>query len=162
MLPMPLGVERIPDDEKPEECVIKIKITFKLIFYCHNHVASILKYHLNSNSCDLKMKASIEGVVIKWTRRLADVIGEESTRIFNQNSPKSSTMPDEPGPIAELEFWDTRLGNLEYIYTQLRDTRIKKMAAILEKTQSVFYPCYMKMFRDCVGGSLKNLYPNVV
>lgn len=102
------------------------------------------------------MKASIEGVVIKWTRRLADVIGEDSTKFF-QNSAKSSTMPDEPGPIAELEFWDTRLGNLEYIYTQLRDPRIKKMAAILEKTQSVFYPCYMKMFRDCVAGQKYNL-----
>jgi hypothetical protein len=52
----------------------------------------------------------------------------------------------------EIDFWNSRLKNLESIYDQLRDQRVKKMASILELTDSAYFPCFKTQFRDIVAG----------
>ena len=52
----------------------------------------------------------------------------------------------------EIDFWNSRLCNLEYIYEQLRDERVRKMAIILEKTDSAYYPCFRTQFQNIVAG----------
>jgi len=52
--------------------------------------------------------------------------------------------------VIEVEFWNNRVQNLEYIFEQLRDQRIMKMTTIVQLTNSAYYPC------------LKNIYANVV
>ena len=54
--------------------------------------------------------------------------------------------------ILEVDFWNSRLSNLEYIYEQLRDERVRKMAIILEKTDSAYYPCFRTLFQNIVAG----------
>jgi len=51
-----------------------------------------------------------------------------------------------------LKFWEARLKNLENIYEQLRETRVKKMAIILEKTDSAYFPSFRTLFRNVVAG----------
>nr|CAD7455111.1 unnamed protein product [Timema tahoe] len=52
---------------------------------------------------------------------------------------------------SKVQFWNARLGNLEYIYDQLRDEKVRKMAVILEKTDSAYFPCFKTLFRNIVA-----------
>lgn len=52
--------------------------------------------------------------------------------------------------VAEIDFWNLRNKNLQYIYQQLREARIKSMALILEKTNSAYYSCYQTIFKNVV------------
>lgn len=52
----------------------------------------------------------------------------------------------------ELQFWKSRLSNLNYIYDQLRTDRVRCMALILEKTTSAYYPCFSRLFKNIVSG----------
>ncbi|KAK6645275.1 hypothetical protein RUM43_001551 [Polyplax serrata] len=51
----------------------------------------------------------------------------------------------------KINFWNSRLRNLEYIYDQLRDERVRKMAVILEKTDSAYFPCFKTLFLNIVA-----------
>ncbi|XP_068084396.1 dynein beta chain, ciliary [Anabrus simplex] len=93
--------------------------------------------------CDLYLKSAIEGVVIKWATQINDVINEDSSQAFSGGQ--------NPKPSAEFNFWNSRLNNLEYIYEQLRDERVRKMAVILEKTDSAYFPCFKTLFRNVVA-----------
>lgn len=53
----------------------------------------------------------------------------------------------------EIHFWNARLSNLENIYDQLKDERVRKMAVILEKTDSAYFPCFKNLFRNIIGGT---------
>ena len=52
----------------------------------------------------------------------------------------------------EVHFWNSRLRNLEHIYEQLRDERVRKMAVILERTDSAYWPSFKSLFRNIVAG----------
>lgn len=54
--------------------------------------------------------------------------------------------------FSETDFWRSRVANLECIYDQLRDPRVKKMASILELTDSAYYPSFRTVFRNVVAG----------
>lgn len=54
--------------------------------------------------------------------------------------------------VTEINFWEGRLRNLQYIYEQLRDERVWKMAVILERTDSAYFPCFKNIFRNIVAG----------
>lgn len=57
-----------------------------------------------------------------------------------------------PLPLADIEFYSQRLKNLEGIYSQLRDPRVKRMAHYLEDTRSVYLNCFKTMLTNVVGG----------
>ncbi|KAG8281332.1 hypothetical protein J6590_060968 [Homalodisca vitripennis] len=97
----------------------------------------------NGEDVDLQLKSAIEGAVIKWVNQITDVLQETSSIVF-----KSS---ENPLPFAEIEFWRSRVSNLECIYDQLRDPRVKKMASILELTDSAYYPSFRSIFRNVVA-----------
>lgn len=72
---------------------------------------------------DLYLKAAIEGIIIKWAAQINDILKENSRVAFAENT--------DPTPLFELDFWRNRLKNLESIYDQMRDPRVKKMASYL-------------------------------
>lgn len=41
---------------------------------------------------------------------------------------------------------------MQYIYEQLRDEKVWKMAVILERTDSAYFPCFKNIFRNIVAG----------
>jgi len=92
------------------------------------------------------LKSAIEGVVIKWATQINDVLLEDSSAVFGPGL--------SPTPGAEISFWNNRLANLENIYAQLREERVRKMAVILEKTESAYFPCFKNLFRNVVGGEI--------
>ncbi|XP_060515880.1 dynein beta chain, ciliary [Cylas formicarius] len=114
VLPLPVGVERVFEVEK-------------------------IVAESNGENCDLYLKSSIEGVVMKWTTQINDVL-------INNSSEKYSNAV----PSMEIQFWNQRLKNLQYIYQQLRDPKVKSMATILEKTNSAYYACFRNLFKNVV------------
>ncbi|PSN39336.1 Dynein beta chain [Blattella germanica] len=92
---------------------------------------------------DLYLKSAIEGVIIKWATQIDEVLKEDSSCAFSRE--------DSPTPRFEIDYWNGRLKNLECIYDQLRDPRVKKMASILELTDSAYFPCFKSIFRNIVA-----------
>ncbi|KAL1129231.1 hypothetical protein AAG570_013760 [Ranatra chinensis] len=52
---------------------------------------------------------------------------------------------------AEIDFWASRVKNLDSVYNQLSDPRVKKMAFVLEQSQSVYMECFNKLFKNVVA-----------
>lgn len=52
--------------------------------------------------------------------------------------------------ISELQFWNSRLKNLQHIYDQLKEAKVRSMAVILEKTNSAYYNSYQSLFKNTV------------
>ncbi|KAK6632535.1 hypothetical protein RUM43_013303 [Polyplax serrata] len=92
---------------------------------------------------NLQLKTAIEGAVIKWAHQINDVLVETTEVFFKDNN--------HPVPSAEIIFWNQRLKNLESIYDQLRDPRVKKMAIVLEITESSYTHTYRTFFRNVVA-----------
>ncbi|XP_075210990.1 dynein heavy chain at 93AB [Lycorma delicatula] len=92
---------------------------------------------------DLYLKSAIEGVIIKWATQINDILNEDSSQAFANGQ--------NPVPTAEINFWNGRLRNLQNIYEQLRDERVRKMATILERTDSAYFPCFRNLFRNIVA-----------
>lgn len=59
-----------------------------------------------------------------------------------------------PLPAADIDFYASRLRNLEGIYSQLRDPRVKRMAHYLEDTRSVYLECFKTLLTNVVAGNL--------
>ncbi|XP_035728185.1 dynein beta chain, ciliary-like [Vespa mandarinia] len=92
---------------------------------------------------DLYLKSAIEGVVIKWAYLVNDVVTHESSAAFENGQ--------QPTPNAELEYWSVKLANLRYIYDQLQEDKVRKMATILEKTESAYFPCFRTLSENVVA-----------
>ncbi|XP_072155544.1 dynein beta chain, ciliary isoform X1 [Bemisia tabaci] len=107
------------------------------------HQAEKMLRESGGEMVDLYLKSAIEGVVIKWASQINDVLNDDSSLAFANGQ--------NPTPWAEVNFWNTRLRNLEYIYEQLRDERVQKMAIILERTDSAYCPCFKNLFRNIVA-----------
>lgn len=105
--------------------------------------------HLESEGkdVDLQLKSAIEGAVIKWASAVGDILKQTSRIAFANGA--------HPTPMREVEFWSSRLKNLESIYDQLRDPRVKRMASYLELTDSAYLPCFKMMFKNVVAGVIE-------
>lgn len=82
--------------------------------------------------------------MIKWSQQINDVL--------KQDSSKSLETGNNPTPFVELAFWEERVQDLQCIYDQLNEDKVRKIANILEQTQSTYWPCFKSMFRNVVAG----------
>lgn len=80
---------------------------------------------------------AMETVVIEWSHQIQAVLNKSSAQplLDGQN----------PGPLVEVDFWKARVVDLESVMDQLITDKAQKMSAILEKTQSAYYPALQSM-----------------
>ncbi|XP_050667868.1 dynein beta chain, ciliary-like isoform X2 [Leptidea sinapis] len=97
----------------------------------------------NEEEVDLFLKTNIEGAIIKWAKQVYDLLQEDSYIAFKRTK--------FPLPRSDIEFYAHRLKNLEGIYSQLRDPRVKRMANYLEATRSVYLSCFKTMLTNVVA-----------
>lgn len=71
--------------------------------------------------------------------------------MLKQDSSSLFTKNKEPGPFDEVNFWQTRLKNLENIYSQLRDPRVKQVGNVLEIIDSVYCQSFKQTFKNVVN-----------
>ncbi|XP_047143157.1 dynein beta chain, ciliary isoform X1 [Hydra vulgaris] len=84
----------------------------------------------------------IESVVIDWTHQISKVLKKSSAQPLIEGL--------NPGPLVELNFWKSRSINLENIFLQLQEVRVKKMAKLLQLSNSSYYSAFKKLFKSVV------------
>uniref|UniRef100_UPI00398EA260 dynein axonemal heavy chain 11-like isoform X1 n=2 Tax=Pristiophorus japonicus TaxID=55135 RepID=UPI00398EA260 len=89
----------------------------------------------------------VESMVIKWTHQIRDVLKKDSSEPLLQGL--------NPGPKTELDFWKSRKKNLLYVHEQLRTPIVRKMAKILETTESSYFPTFKETLQDVVGALIE-------
>lgn len=88
--------------------------------------------------CDFKLQNMFEGIVIKWSCLIEDILSHTSEKLFHTNQ--------NPLPIAELTYWTDRSSNLNNVYAQLMETSRKMVGIILEQINSVYSPTFRQFF----------------
>ncbi|XP_063312141.1 dynein axonemal heavy chain 9 [Pelobates fuscus] len=86
---------------------------------------------------------SIESAIIQWSHQVRGVLKKESSEPLLQGK--------NPTPNTEIDFWKNRYADLDCIYNQLRTKKVRKMAELLEKVQSSYFPAFKALFRDVVA-----------
>lgn len=127
-------------------------------FRTETHYDFIVNFYsllLRSNRtmiCDLKMQNILEGIAIKWSYLINDVIIDKSEKFFNTNNGRAlaSPAPAPPTPSIEIAFWNERLANLNNLYAQLTERRRKMVGQILEKITSVYYAAFRQAFQHTI------------
>lgn len=93
--------------------------------------------------CDIKLQNLLEGIVIKWSYIIHEVVIETSEKLFQNDA--------HPMPHDEYIFWNNRLANLENLYAQLTENNRKMVGVILEKIESVYFTAYRQSFENVVA-----------
>lgn len=91
---------------------------------------------------DTILKNNIEGIILKWSYQTDEVLGKDSAEELNKGN--------NPGPMTEVKFWDAKCTNLESLFEQMKADTTRKMASILNVTDSAYYPCFR--FRNLKQG----------
>ncbi|XP_053593671.1 dynein beta chain, ciliary [Microplitis demolitor] len=97
----------------------------------------------NKEDIDLMLKSNIEEIVIRWLNQVNDVLDEVNMRLANSDN--------QLFPSAEVIFWQERLKNLESIYDQMCDPRVKKIAFLLELTKSSYLKSFETLFKNVIA-----------
>lgn len=92
---------------------------------------------------DFILKAAFENAIMNWWLLCNEVLKQSFTADFNDM--------ENPNPRNEYEFWVGRHKNLESIYDQLRDPRVKKIGEYLELTRSTYTGTFEKLFQNIVA-----------
>ncbi|XP_043925657.1 dynein axonemal heavy chain 9 [Protopterus annectens] len=103
-------------------------------------------YENEKNSGDAVDKGivhAIETAIIEWSHQILEVLKRDSSDLLLQGQ--------HPNPYVELEFWKNRCADLECIYDQLRALKVQKMAELLERVQSSYFPAFKAMFADVMA-----------
>lgn len=124
---------------------------------------AVQNYHTtDGEDIDYSLKSLLENAVMNWSILCNDVLKQSFTTDFSNMT--------NPNPRNEYEFWVGRLKNLESIYDQLRDPRVKKVGEYLEMTKSTYSTAFQKLFQNVVAALveardiclyLKTLIPHI-
>ena len=92
----------------------------------------------------MTLKNNIEGIIIKWAYQIEEVLSKDSDEPLHLPG-------NHPGPMTEIKFWEAKCMNLESLFEQMKADTTKKMASILEITDSAYKPVFRSMFRNVVA-----------
>ncbi|XP_038597832.1 LOW QUALITY PROTEIN: dynein heavy chain 17, axonemal [Tachyglossus aculeatus] len=87
---------------------------------------------------------AIETIIIDWSHQIRDVLSKDSAQPLLDGL--------NPLPRAEFEFWAARRMNLQCINEQLSRPKVSKIAEILEKAKSCYWPALQIVYRDVREG----------
>ncbi|KAJ8925640.1 hypothetical protein NQ315_009485 [Exocentrus adspersus] len=100
-------------------------------------------YSSRGEKVNLTLKTSYENAVMKWSSICNEVLKQSPLLSFANGA--------NPTPRQEIEFWKARNKNLESIYDQLLDPRVRKMGEYLEITNSAYNTTYKNLFKNIVS-----------
>ncbi|KAG9431525.1 dynein beta chain, ciliary [Apis mellifera carnica] len=133
---------------------VRGKITGKTLLPMPMDIEEILdpKFYTDVDiSKQLKVKSNIEEIVVKWATQINEILNEEFK--FSKNGKFL---------VSELDYWSMRLKNMESIYFQLKDPKVKEIDLVLEKTQSPYSQYFKNLVNNVTAALLEtrdiNLY----
>jgi len=80
---------------------------------------------------------SLESAIIIWTKQIKNVLKQDPESVLVNLI--------NPGPLAEVEFWKSKAGNLNGIFSQLQSTRIRRVLKVLDKSKSTYNAPFAKV-----------------
>ena len=83
---------------------------------------------------NMMTKNAIEGIILKWAHQVEEVLAKDSAKVLEDG--------DNPGPLEEIQFWESKRINLESLFEQMKAKTTRHMASILNVTDSAYYPCF--------------------
>ncbi|XP_041076181.1 dynein heavy chain 17, axonemal-like [Polyodon spathula] len=93
---------------------------------------------------DSKLLHAFETVIIDWTHQVKGVLSKDSAQPILDGL--------NPLPKMEFDFWNARLTNLECINEQLSSPKVRKIAEIVERAASSYWPSLKNIYRDVNEG----------
>ena len=67
---------------------------------------------------------------------------QEPEAVLNDNS-----LPN-PGPTAEIEFWESKSKNLNLVHEQLNGEKVRRVMKVLEVTKSTYFPAFNRLCKE--------------
>ncbi|KAL0479463.1 dynein beta chain [Acrasis kona] len=93
-----------------------------------------------SEEVDKDTVHALETSVVTWTNQIKDVL---------KNGPDKLSSPGQyPGPLDEIDFWDSKYNNLQSISNQLGSENVRRVVEILKKSQSTYIDSFLKMIEE--------------
>uniref|UniRef100_A0A671VTJ4 Dynein axonemal heavy chain 17 n=1 Tax=Sparus aurata TaxID=8175 RepID=A0A671VTJ4_SPAAU len=86
---------------------------------------------------------SLESAVIEWSHQIRAVLKKDSSEALLEGK--------SPTPHTELLFWNNRYADLECIHSQLKSSKVDKMAMLLEAAESSYFPAFTNMQQDVLA-----------
>eukprot|EP00605_Chrysophyceae_sp_TOSAG23-4_P001019 GSChrysophyteH1.ASY1.ANO1.1120.1 assembled CDS len=83
---------------------------------------------------------ALEGAIITWTKQIKNVLKKDSESVFQAL--------ENPGPIAEVEFWVSKASNLNGIFDQLQSPRVRRVLKILDRSKSTYNAPFAKLCKE--------------
>jgi dynein heavy chain len=83
----------------------------------------------------------LEGCLITWTKQIKNVLSQDPEVLLNEDK-------SHPGPISELEFWESKSKNLNSIFNQLQGERIRKVLRFLDQAKSTYNLPFAKLCKE--------------
>ncbi|KAG7239799.1 hypothetical protein INR49_028387 [Caranx melampygus] len=86
---------------------------------------------------------SLESAVIEWSHQIRAVLKKDSSEALLEGK--------SPTPQTELLFWKNRYADLECIHSQLKSSKVNKMARLLDAVESSYFPAFTYMQQDILA-----------
>uniref|UniRef100_A0A4W6G4Y5 Dynein axonemal heavy chain 17 n=1 Tax=Lates calcarifer TaxID=8187 RepID=A0A4W6G4Y5_LATCA len=110
-------------------------------------VNGLLMEHHRGETVDKVIIHSLESAVIEWSHQIRAVLKKDSSEALLEGK--------SPTPHTELLFWKNRsaplYADLECIHSQLKSSKVNKMAVLLEAVESSYFPAFMNMQQDVLA-----------
>ncbi|XP_057654279.1 dynein beta chain, ciliary-like [Diorhabda carinulata] len=97
---------------------------------------------------DFTLKNALENAVMKWSCICTEILNQSSDIVFAGGA--------NPTPNNEIDFWVSRNKNLESIYEQLTDLRVRKAGEFLELTNSSCLEMFKNLFKSVVAALVES------
>ena len=82
----------------------------------------------------------LESCLITWTRQIKSVI--------RMNPESNLSNGNHPGPLQELEFWETKAKRLNGIFAQLQTVELRKILGFLDRCKSTYTQAFGKLCKE--------------
>ncbi|KAK2835022.1 hypothetical protein Q5P01_015506 [Channa striata] len=97
----------------------------------------------SGKTVDASIIYSLESAVIEWSHQIRAVLKKDSSEALLEGK--------NPTPHTELLFWRHRCTDLECIHSQLKSSKVTKIAMILEAVDSSYAPALKNMQQDVLA-----------
>ena len=83
---------------------------------------------------------ALEGAIITWTKQIKNILKLDPEMVFSSQV--------NPGPVAEVEFWKHKAGNLNGIFSQLQSSQVRRVLKILDLSKSTYNGPFAKLCKE--------------
>ncbi|XP_077976399.1 dynein beta chain, ciliary-like isoform X2 [Styela clava] len=136
VLPLPEGGEKIDDERSESRASSSSSSRSSMSSEDFNRASKF-------NDVHRALVHAIESTVIEWAHQVQSVLEHDSSQALLSGA--------NPWPSYEIKFWKTKATNLQYIYDQLQDSKVQKMAVLLQKSGSSYWPTFKEMYDKVVS-----------